>query len=132
MSDPKYQRAELGKYIVADPYICHGQPTFKGTRKIVHLIVRSFRSGWTIDEIAFDHELPREAIIEALEMAAEAFLKRHAVPYPEPVPTEELISRSFSKSDKKPIAVEGYDSGTKSIFRRVPVTSAIFANVLRV
>jgi uncharacterized protein (DUF433 family) len=107
MSDQKYQRVELSKYIVADPYICHGQPTFKGTRKIVHLIVRSFRSGWTIDEIAFDHELPREAIIEALEMAAEALLEKYAVPYPEPVPTEELISHGFSKSDRELIVAGG-------------------------
>lgn len=117
MSEKKYQRVELSKYIVADPYICHGQPTFKGTRKIVHLIVRSFRSGWTIDEIAFNHELPREAIIEALEIASEAFLERYSVPYPEPVSTEELISRSLSKSDREPIAVGGFDSGTKSIFK---------------
>ena len=104
MSDQKYQRVELSKYIVADPYICHGQPTFKGTRKIVHLIVRSFHSGRTIDEIAFNHELPHEAIIEALEMAAEAFWERYAVPYPEPVPTEELISRNLSKSDREHVS----------------------------
>ena len=117
MSDQKYQRVELGQYIVADPYICHGQPTFKGTRKIVHLIVRSFRNGRTIDEIALNHELPREAIIEAIEIASEAFLEKYAVPYPEPVPTEELISRSILKSEMKPIAAGGFDSGTKSIFR---------------
>jgi uncharacterized protein (DUF433 family) len=26
------ERTELGRHIVADPLICHGQPTFKGTR----------------------------------------------------------------------------------------------------
>jgi hypothetical protein len=26
------ERTELGRYIVADPEICHGKPTFKGTR----------------------------------------------------------------------------------------------------
>jgi len=107
MSDQKYQRVDLGQYIVADPYICHGQPTFKGTRKIVHLIVRSFRSGRTIDEIALNHELPREAIIEALEMASEAFGEKYAVPYPEPVPTEELISRSILKSEREPAVAGG-------------------------
>ena len=25
----------LGRYIVADPYICHGKPTFRGTRILV-------------------------------------------------------------------------------------------------
>lgn len=93
MSDKKYQRVELSKHIVADPYICHGQPTFKGTRKIVHLIVRSFCSGWTIDEIAKRHRLPKEAIEEAINLAVEAVLEMYAVPYPEPVPMDELIAQ---------------------------------------
>ncbi len=33
-------RVELGEYIVADPEICHGKPTFKGTRITVPLLVR--------------------------------------------------------------------------------------------
>src|SRR5882724_7199894 len=38
MSKPKRRtarRVELGRYIVADPMICHGKPTFKGTRVFV-------------------------------------------------------------------------------------------------
>lgn len=26
------QRIELGEHVVADPLICHGKPTYKGTR----------------------------------------------------------------------------------------------------
>jgi hypothetical protein len=37
MKTPK--RKELGKYIVADPEICHGQLTFKGTRSRVKSIL---------------------------------------------------------------------------------------------
>jgi hypothetical protein len=29
------QRKRLGRYIVADPEICHGKPTFVGTRIMV-------------------------------------------------------------------------------------------------
>ena len=29
------QKMILNKYIVADPHICHGKPTFKGTRIMV-------------------------------------------------------------------------------------------------
>ena len=29
------RRIELGQYIVTDPEICHGKPTFKGTRIMV-------------------------------------------------------------------------------------------------
>jgi uncharacterized protein (DUF433 family) len=32
---PKGKRIELGQYIVADPEICHGKLTFKGTRIFV-------------------------------------------------------------------------------------------------
>ena len=39
--DGVYRVRELGEYIIAHQGICHGQPTFKGTRKLVHLVVES-------------------------------------------------------------------------------------------
>jgi uncharacterized protein (DUF433 family) len=33
------KRKELGQYIVADPEICHGQLTFKGTRIMVKSVL---------------------------------------------------------------------------------------------
>ena len=36
---------ELGKYIVADPEICHGQPTFKGTRVLVWVVLEQLADG---------------------------------------------------------------------------------------
>ena len=35
----KPKRLELGEHIVADPLICHGKPTFKGTRIMVWQIL---------------------------------------------------------------------------------------------
>lgn len=32
-------RKELGRYIVADPDMCHGQPTFTGTRIMVKSVL---------------------------------------------------------------------------------------------
>ena len=32
-------RIELGEYIVADPLICHGKPTFKGTRMLTKAVM---------------------------------------------------------------------------------------------
>jgi len=34
----KARPVELGEYIVADPRICHGRPTFKRTRVMVPII----------------------------------------------------------------------------------------------
>lgn len=69
------QRA-LGKYIVADPRICHGEPIFKETRKLVRDCIELAATGLTIDELASRANLPREAIVEALHFAAE-ILQRH-------------------------------------------------------
>ena len=35
----------LGRYIVADPAICHGEPTFKGTRILVKDVLEQIASG---------------------------------------------------------------------------------------
>ncbi len=98
MSEEKYKRIELGKYIVADPHICHGQPIFRGTRVIVPPVIKSLSGGKTIDEIAADYQIPDEAVIEALYLAAEALLEKYAVPFPEPIiPTEELVKMSHAE-----------------------------------
>ena len=70
------QQRKLGKYIIADPRICHGEPTFKGTRKLVRDCIEMAANGLTIDELASRANLPREAISEALHFAAEV-LQRH-------------------------------------------------------
>ena len=42
---------ELGKYIVADPQICHGQPTFRGTRILVKTALEMVARGKDWDTI---------------------------------------------------------------------------------
>lgn len=37
---PGKQEKLLGRYIVADPEICHGKPTFIGTRVMVAQVLR--------------------------------------------------------------------------------------------
>ena len=39
------KRVELGHYIVADPKICHGKPTFKGTRIFVTDVLADVEQG---------------------------------------------------------------------------------------
>lgn len=38
-------------YIVADPLICHGKPTFKGTRIMVYLVLELLEAGLPVEEI---------------------------------------------------------------------------------
>ena len=44
-------RVELGQYIVADPAICHGKPTFKGTRIFVADVLADVERGLSLDFI---------------------------------------------------------------------------------
>ena len=39
------KRVEFGQYIVADPGVCHGQPTFKGTRVLVWVVLEQLADG---------------------------------------------------------------------------------------
>ncbi len=42
------KRIEINDYIVADPAICHGKPTFKGTRIMVWQILEMLKEGESI------------------------------------------------------------------------------------
>ena len=35
----------IGRYIVSDPYICHGKPTFRGTRILVSQVLEQVAAG---------------------------------------------------------------------------------------
>lgn len=66
------ERIEIGKYLVVDSKICHGQLTFKGTRVMVRPVLRSFQRGESWDEIRQGWPtVSEEAIKEALELAIE-------------------------------------------------------------
>lgn len=66
------KRVVINKYIVADPEICHGKPTFKGTRVMVWQILEMLSAGETVEEIMEDFpSLNRKHIQAALDFAAE-------------------------------------------------------------
>lgn len=44
-------RIIVNKYIVADPRICHGKPTFKGTRVMVWQVLAMLSSGQSEKQI---------------------------------------------------------------------------------
>ena len=75
-----YEYYPLGKYVVMAPGICGGRPTFKYTRIEAAGILDLLAAGWTIERIVKSYnrpELPREAIEEAMKLAAETFTKRY-------------------------------------------------------
>ncbi len=67
---------EFGKYIVADPRICHGQWTFRGTRIMVWQILEQVSEEMPWDTIvdAWRGSVPREAIAEAVDLAREVLV----------------------------------------------------------
>jgi uncharacterized protein (DUF433 family) len=72
------KRRELGQYIVADPEICHGQLTFKGTRilvkSVLYYVAQGKDWGWITTECF--GRVNREAIAEAIELAARALTEK--------------------------------------------------------
>jgi uncharacterized protein (DUF433 family) len=62
---------DLGRYIVADPEVCHGKPTYKGTRIMVWQILASLGEGESVDEVvsAWGGRVSREAILETIRLA---------------------------------------------------------------
>lgn len=78
----------LGRYIVADPRICHGKPTFRGTRIMVWQVLEMLAEGLAWETIIEEchYSITKDAIAEAIRLSGEAFL-RHADEFVlEPIP----------------------------------------------
>src|SRR5512145_2207808 len=70
-------RVELGQYIVADPAICHGRVTFKGTRIFVADVLADIENGLSWDFIVHrwgEGRLIKAAIAEAVHLSRHAWL----------------------------------------------------------
>lgn len=68
---------QIGRYIVVDPKICHGQMTIRGTRILVSGILELIEAGYTVDAIVREWEdsVPREAVMEVMRLAHQTFLE---------------------------------------------------------
>jgi uncharacterized protein (DUF433 family) len=82
------ERKLLGRYIVADPEICHGKPTFRGTRIFVSDVLEMVAEGMAWETIIeqWHNSITKEAIAEAVKLSSEAFLKHADEFVLEPVP----------------------------------------------
>lgn len=78
----------LGRYLVIDPAICHGRPTFRGTRILVADVLDQVARGlaWEAIVAEWNGRITKAAIAEAVLLATGSFL-RHADDFgTEPVP----------------------------------------------
>jgi uncharacterized protein (DUF433 family) len=69
----------MGRYIVTDPRICHGKPTFRGTRVLVSDVLEQVANGvaWETIIEEWNRSVTKDAIREAVQLASQALL-RHA------------------------------------------------------
>lgn len=80
------ERTLLGHYVVIDPEVCHGVPTFAGTRIFVADVLDEVARGMAWEEIIrlWGGAVSGEAIAEAIQLARRAFLDHAANDTPEP------------------------------------------------
>jgi len=66
----------IGRFVVADPEICHGQPAFRGTRILVADVLEQVAAGvaWETIVEEWRGDVSADAIAEAVRLANRAFL----------------------------------------------------------
>ena len=78
MEEPRSQAVKriIGRFIVPDPEICHGQPTFRGTRILVRDVLEQVAAGTVWETIVEEWrgDVNSDAISEAVLLASQAFL----------------------------------------------------------
>ncbi len=67
----------IGRHIVTDSRICHGKPTFRGTRILVADVLEQVACGMSWEAIIedWDGKIGKEGIQEAVQLASHALLK---------------------------------------------------------
>ena len=66
----------IGRYIITDTKICHGQPVFRGTRILVADVLEQVASGMAWEAIIEEWRgaITKEAISESVKLASEALV----------------------------------------------------------
>ena len=72
----KAKTTATGRYVVVDKRICHGKPTFRGTRILVADVLEQVASGMAWEAIVEEWrgKVSQEAIAEAVRLAREALI----------------------------------------------------------
>lgn len=71
------ERKIISRHIVADLRICHGKPTFRGTRIMVSQVLEQVASGmaWEVIVEEWRGSVTKEAIADAVRLATQAFVE---------------------------------------------------------
>jgi uncharacterized protein (DUF433 family) len=71
----------VGEYLVADPRVCHGKMTFRGTRVPVETILSYLAKGHSLAYLRKSWpEVRAEAIAEAVRLATELLVQHYQAP----------------------------------------------------
>ncbi len=74
----------MGRFIVVDPKVCHGQPTFRGTRILVGDVLDQVANGMAWEAIVENWRgaLSHEAMAKSVRLAREVLMnhKEELVP----------------------------------------------------
>jgi uncharacterized protein (DUF433 family) len=67
----------VGRFICTDPDVCHGKPSFRGTRILVSDVLELVAIGMNWDDIIKEchGSIPRPAIAEAIRLAGRAIVE---------------------------------------------------------
>jgi uncharacterized protein (DUF433 family) len=79
----EYGYYPLGRHVVSAPGVCDGRPTFRHTRVEVAGVLELLASGWSIQRVVEEYgrpEINREAVEEAVRLAAEALAAQAPAP----------------------------------------------------
>jgi uncharacterized protein (DUF433 family) len=81
MKEHRMKRVKLGQYVVVDPDICHGAPTFVGTRIMVDQVLEMVAEDTPWEEIIreYDRSISRAAIAEAVRLAGRSLSEKNTV-----------------------------------------------------
>jgi uncharacterized protein (DUF433 family) len=73
---------QLGEYVVADPRICHGKPTFRGTRILVSIVLEQIADGMPLERIVqgWEGAVTLAAIREAVLLARDSLVNHEPSP----------------------------------------------------
>jgi uncharacterized protein (DUF433 family) len=81
-NQPQHVKRTIGRFVVADPAICHGKPTFRGTRILVADVLEQVAEGvaWETIIEEWRGDVPLDALSEAVRLASQAF-RDHSAEY---------------------------------------------------
>jgi uncharacterized protein (DUF433 family) len=93
-AQPEAAKRIIGRFVVADPSICHGQPTFRGTRILVADVLEQVAAGLAWETIVEEWRsgISADAIGEAVRLANQAF-RDHSGQYAAPEYVLERVHR---------------------------------------